>query len=81
MQANIGIANLLSLAMTQEGTSLEDAHAKIWMVDSRGLIVNNRPAGGISGHKQVFAKDHKPIETLEEVVKEIKPTALIGNKQ
>jgi len=77
-EANIGIANLLSLAMEREGTPLEEAHKKIWMVDSRGLIVNNRPSGGISGHKQIFAKDFRPIDTLEEVVKEIKPTALIG---
>ncbi|XP_052808646.1 NADP-dependent malic enzyme-like [Mya arenaria] len=77
-EANIGIANLLSLAMTEEGTPLEDARSKIWMVDSRGLIVNDRPKGGVSGHKKDFAKNHRPIDTLEEVVKEIKPTALIG---
>ena len=33
----------------------------------------------MSGHKLDFAKDFRPIDTLEEVVKEIKPTALIGN--
>lgn len=77
-QANIGIANLLALAMEAEGTPLEEARSKIWMVDSRGLIVNNRPKGGVTGHKLDFAKDYKPIDSLEEVVKEIKPTALIG---
>lgn len=77
-EANIGIANLLSLAMVAEGTSLEAARGKIWMVDSKGLIVNNRPKGGVTGHKKDFAKDHKPIDTLEQVVKDIKPTALIG---
>lgn len=57
---------------------LEEARQKIWMVDSRGLIVNDRPKGGISGHKKDFAKNYRPIDTLEEVVKEVKPTAIIG---
>lgn len=77
-EANIGIANLISLAMEAEGTPIEEARSKIWMVDSKGLIVNNRPKGGVSGHKKDFAKDFKPIDKLEDVVKEIKPTALIG---
>jgi malate dehydrogenase (oxaloacetate-decarboxylating)(NADP+) len=64
--------------MEAEGTPIEEARSKIWMVDSKGLIVNNRPKGGVSGHKKDFAKDFKPIDKLEDVVKEIKPTALIG---
>ena len=64
--------------MEKQGVPIEVARSKIWMVDSRGLIVNDRPKGGISGHKKDFAKDHRPIDTLEEVVKEIKPTAIIG---
>ncbi|XP_052242916.1 NADP-dependent malic enzyme-like [Dreissena polymorpha] len=77
-EANIGIANLLALAMTEEGTPLQEARDKIWMVDSKGLIVHGRPSGGISGHKKDFAKKHRPIDTLEEVVKVVKPTAIIG---
>ena len=38
LQASIGIANLLCMAMEEEGISHEDALAKIWMVDSRGLL-------------------------------------------
>ncbi|KAL3882184.1 hypothetical protein ACJMK2_028552 [Sinanodonta woodiana] len=77
-EANIGIGNLLALAMQAEGISRKEALSKIWMVDSKGLLVNNRPKGGISGHKKDFAKDHKPVDTLEEAVKLIKPSALIG---
>ena len=39
IQASIGIANLLVNAMEEEGTPTEEAVAKIWMVDSRGLLV------------------------------------------
>lgn len=66
------------MAMTREGTSEQEALKKIWLVDSRGLIVKNRPSGGISEHKLPFAQDHEPIDTLAEVVKTLKPTVLIG---
>ena len=42
IQAAIGIANLLVMAMEEEGTPREEAVKKIWMVDSRGLIVKVR---------------------------------------
>ena len=38
-QAALGIAHLLIMAMAKEGVSATDAAKKIWMVDSRGLIV------------------------------------------
>uniref|UniRef100_A0A8B9EZX1 Malic enzyme n=1 Tax=Amazona collaria TaxID=241587 RepID=A0A8B9EZX1_9PSIT len=38
-EAAMGIAYLLLMAMEKEGTSREDAVRKIWMVDSKGLIV------------------------------------------
>ncbi len=38
LQASIGIANLLVMAMEEEGTSVEEGRSKIWMVDSKGLL-------------------------------------------
>lgn len=38
-QAAMGIAHLILMAMEKEGVSREDAIKKIWMVDSKGLIV------------------------------------------
>ncbi|XP_068228452.1 NADP-dependent malic enzyme isoform X2 [Palaemon carinicauda] len=77
-EASLGIANLIVMAMTEEGVSVEEARSKIWLVDSKGLIVKNRPKGGISGHKVSFAHEHEPMDTLEDIVRELKPTSLIG---
>lgn len=78
LQASLGIAQLCVMAMQKEGTSEQDAKDKIWMVDSKGLIVNNRPEGGVDGHKKLFAKNHEPIKELSAAVKKVKPSILIG---
>ncbi|KAI8740899.1 NADP-dependent malic enzyme [Biomphalaria glabrata] len=77
-EANIGIAQLLVLAMTESGIPVQEARNKIWLIDSKGLLVKNRPNHPVTGHKKDFAKDFKPMTNLEEIVNELKPTALIG---
>lgn len=77
-EASLGIAALCVMAMKREGTSEEDAKKKIFLVDSKGLIVKDRPAGGVTGHKIHFAQNCAPINTLTEAVKTIKPSILIG---
>ncbi|XP_011495653.1 PREDICTED: NADP-dependent malic enzyme isoform X2 [Ceratosolen solmsi marchali] len=78
-EASLGIASLCVLAMLKEGVSEKEAKNRIWMVDSLGLIVQDRPKGGVTTHKSQFARqNHKPVDTLAEVVRQVKPTVLIG---
>jgi len=78
-EANLGIAGLLAMAMEKrEGVPLEEAKKKIFMRDSRGLIVKGRSSGGISRHKEMFAQEHVEMQDLAEIVKDVKPTVLIG---
>merc|ERR1712038_2058560 len=78
-EASIGIANLIAMAIEKrEGIPYNEALKRIWLKDSRGLVVKDRASGGISEHKAPFAHQHEPMEDLGEIVKKLKPTVLIG---
>lgn len=77
-EAALGIANLCLMAMKAEGLSEEEAKSRIWMVDSRGVIIRDRPKGGLNEHKLHFAQVHEPIDSLAEAVRKIRPNVLIG---
>ncbi|SPP87968.1 NADP-dependent malic enzyme isoform X1 [Drosophila guanche] len=77
-EAALGIATLCTMAMKAEGLTDEEAKSRIWMVDSRGVIVRDRPKGGLTEHKLHFAQTHDPIDTLEEAVRRVRPNVLIG---
>ena len=49
LQASLGIAMLIVMAIQKEGVSHEEACSKIWMVDINGLLIKNRSDGGITG--------------------------------
>ena len=74
----MGIAELCVMAMIKEGVPEAQARKQVWLVDSKGLIVKDRPKGGLTHHKSKFAHEHAPVDTLAEAVNIIKPTVLIG---
>ncbi len=75
-EAAIGIGNLVVGAMVDQGLSSEVAMSHCWFRDSRALVESSRT--DLQEHKRPFAHDHKPISDLLEIIKELKPTALIG---
>ncbi|XP_041109169.1 NADP-dependent malic enzyme [Polyodon spathula] len=75
-EAAMGIAELITMAMEKEGTPKEQGLKKIWMVDSKGLIVKGRD--NLSHEKLQFAHGHPEMKKLEDIVRDIKPTAIIG---
>ncbi|KAL6558377.1 hypothetical protein OROMI_018727 [Orobanche minor] len=77
-EAGTGIAELIALEMSkQTKVPLEKARKKIWLVDSKGLIVASRKKS-LQHFKKPWAHEHESINNLVEAVKSIKPTALIG---
>lgn len=76
-EAGTGIADLFVAAARAEGLTEAEARRRCWFVDSKGLVVKNR-GDRLAEHKEPYAHDHPFIPTLAEVVKSVKPTALIG---
>jgi malic enzyme len=81
-----GIAGLLVSAMCEDGLSVEDARRRIATVDSRGLVTKARRE--MEDFKALYAR---PIDeartfacvnpesiTLEETIRNLQPTVLIG---
>lgn len=69
-EAAIGFARLVTLALMERyGQSLMDACKNLYFVDSKGLVVAGRKAGGLTEHKLEFAKPEgtPELKSLEEV--------------
>jgi malate dehydrogenase (oxaloacetate-decarboxylating)(NADP+) len=74
--AATGIGHLIVSAMKQDVVAEADALARIWFVDSKGLVVKAR--NDLASHKLPFAHAHDPLPNLSAAVKAIRPTTLIG---
>jgi malate dehydrogenase (oxaloacetate-decarboxylating)(NADP+) len=75
-EAATGIADLVVSAMVAQGASESEALRRTWLVDSRGLVVANRP--GLTEHKLRYAHDQAPVGDFLTAIHTLKPTAIIG---
>ncbi|GAA0147179.1 cytosolic NADP-malic enzyme-like protein [Lithospermum erythrorhizon] len=77
-EAGTGIAELIALEMSkQTNDPVEQCRKRVWLVDSKGLIVESRK-DSLQHFKQPWAHDHEPVRELLDAVNAIKPTVLIG---
>ena len=84
--AATGICEQLVTAIAEEGMSPSEARASIWLLDSRGLVHDGRT--DLDSSKLMYAQPAIRTEqwqvatagqfTLEDVVREVHPTVLIG---
>ncbi|CAI0409565.1 unnamed protein product [Linum tenue] len=78
-EAGTGIAELIALEISKQTKApVEETRKKIWLVDSKGLIVSSRKES-LQHFKKPWAHDHEPVKNLLDAVKAIKPTVLIGS--
>ncbi|MBL1081907.1 NAD-dependent malic enzyme [Streptomyces actinomycinicus] len=86
--AGIGVTEQLRDALVAEGLSVEQATARFWCVDRYGLLTDDqgdklsdtqrpyaRPAGEVDGWRR---DENLPGIPLDEVVRRVRPTVLIG---
>ncbi|KAK9895328.1 hypothetical protein P389DRAFT_205404 [Cystobasidium minutum MCA 4210] len=78
--AAVGIAELICQYFVQQGVPKPKAKDMITLVDSKGLVADNR-GDQLPVHKRYFSKSSPStprLTNLQEVVEHIKPTALLG---
>ncbi|RTG83215.1 malate dehydrogenase (oxaloacetate-decarboxylating)(NADP+) [Schistosoma bovis] len=76
LEASIGIARLLVQAIMEEGFSEDEAKSRIFIMDSKGLIVTSHE---LSAAKSEFARsDYPKVDSLLEAIRLIRPSVLIG---
>jgi len=74
--AGIGIGNLFVDALIELGEKKQEAQKRCWFVDSKGLVVSKRKE--IKYEKQKYAHNHPHLTDLTDIIKQVKPTILIG---
>jgi malate dehydrogenase (oxaloacetate-decarboxylating)(NADP+) len=74
--AATGIAELISLAMEQEGMDPAAARRCNALFDIKGLLVTSRT--DLADFQKPFAQEHSPVSTFVEAVEALRPTGIIG---
>jgi malate dehydrogenase (oxaloacetate-decarboxylating)(NADP+) len=74
--AATGIAELISLAMAQEGLDLAAARGRNALFDVNGLLVSGRT--DLAEFQRPYVQERPAIGTFLEAIKALKPTGIIG---
>lgn len=81
-----GIADLLVIALREDGLSATEAKGQIWTCDRKGLVTRDR--AGLEDFKAAYARDPGDLAncqardssrpTLAEIIRCVRPTLLVG---
>lgn len=74
--AGVGIADLIVLAMREEGLTEAEARRRHWLVDSKGLVVKSRD--NLQPHKIPYAHEEEFLPDFLTAVNRLKPTIIMG---
>ena len=75
-EAGIGIGELVTAALVEEGLEPKMARRRCWYVDSKGLVVKNREH--LTRQKEPFAHEHPGAPDLLSAIQQLRPNVLIG---
>ncbi|KAH8195702.1 hypothetical protein TruAng_010133 [Truncatella angustata] len=78
--AGVGVAKQMVEYYTRRGLTEKEAKDKFWLVDTKGLVTNDR-GDKLAEHKKYFARTDNnghQFKTLEEVIEYVRPSALVG---
>jgi len=76
--AGVGVAD--AIVRVLESLGVKNGRSHFWLVDSKGLVTTTRGGDKLQSHKIPYARTDATAQltTLLDVVKHVKPTALIG---
>ncbi|KAK5015033.1 hypothetical protein LTR39_002830 [Cryomyces antarcticus] len=78
--AGVGVAKQIVQFFINEGLTEDQARRCFWLVDSKGLVTNDR-GDKLAEHKVYFSRDDnngKQLINLLDIVNDVKPTILMG---
>jgi malate dehydrogenase (oxaloacetate-decarboxylating)(NADP+) len=75
-EAGIGIADAIVAGLVADGLGEDEARARCWFFDSRGLVVKHRLP--MAEHKRPYAHDYSFTDDFLAAIRALRPTALIG---
>jgi malate dehydrogenase (oxaloacetate-decarboxylating)(NADP+) len=73
--AATGIADLMVVALMDEGMDRDDARKRLWFVDVKGLVVKGRD--DLMAHNLPYAHEHTPM-SFPDAISARRPNVLIG---
>ena len=75
-EAATGMADLAVAAMARHGADVGQARKKIWLFDSKGLVVKSRK--DLAAQKLPYAQEGESVGDFLSAVKALKPSGIIG---